>query len=117
MVWGGKLYVTNVCMYAALFRLYSGRVTQTARCRARRRESVPNKVSLGGFSWTGVCDTSEYLVQTHTTMSKRKEFREGSNKKMPRPKLRKLSESALKKTQTPPKSLGIPPPGPQCYVS
>ena len=41
MVWGGgKRYVTNVCMYAALFRLYSGIMTQTAR-RRRRRESVP----------------------------------------------------------------------------
>ena len=47
MVWGGggKGYVKNVCMYAALFRLSSGIVTQTARCRARRRrrrESVPS---------------------------------------------------------------------------
>ena len=51
MVWGGG-YVTNVCMYAALFRLYSGIITQTARRRARRRahrrrhkrrrESIPN---------------------------------------------------------------------------
>ena len=39
MVWGGGggRYVTNVCMYAALFRLYSGTITQTARSR----ESVP----------------------------------------------------------------------------
>ena len=37
MVWGGKRYVTNVCMYTALFRLYSGIITQTAR----RRESIP----------------------------------------------------------------------------
>ena len=41
MVWGGKRYVTNVCMYAALFRLYFGIMTQTARRRARRKESVP----------------------------------------------------------------------------
>ena len=48
MVWGGKRYVTNVCMYAALFHLYSGIISQTVRCRARRRahrrrrrESVP----------------------------------------------------------------------------
>ena len=34
---GGKRYVKNVCMYAALFRLSSGIVTQTARRRARRR--------------------------------------------------------------------------------
>ena len=38
---GGKRYITNVCMYAALFRLYSGIITQTARCR-RRTESVPH---------------------------------------------------------------------------
>ena len=45
---GGKRYVTNVCMYAALFRVYSGTITQTARRKARRRahyrrrrESVP----------------------------------------------------------------------------
>ena len=41
---GGGRYVTNVCMYAALFRLYSGISTQTARRRAhqrRRRESIP----------------------------------------------------------------------------
>ena len=31
---GGKRYVKNVCMYAALFRLYSGTITQTARRRA-----------------------------------------------------------------------------------
>ena len=37
MVCGGKQYVTNVCMYATLFCLYSGIITQTAR----RRESVP----------------------------------------------------------------------------
>ena len=36
-MWGGKRYVKNVCMYAALFRASSGIVTQTAR----RRESVP----------------------------------------------------------------------------
>ena len=45
MVWGGKQYVTNVCTYAALFHLYSGRITQTVCHRAhrrRRRESVPN---------------------------------------------------------------------------
>ena len=41
---GGKRYVKNVCMYAALFRLSFGIVTQTARRKARRRhrgESVP----------------------------------------------------------------------------
>ena len=42
MVWGGKRYVTNVCMYAALFCLYSGIVTQTAR----RRESVPSHLFI-----------------------------------------------------------------------
>ena len=45
-VWGGgKQYVTNVCMYVAIFRLYSGIITQTARRRAHRkcrRESVSN---------------------------------------------------------------------------
>ena len=35
--WGGKRYVENGCMYAALFCLYSGIITQTAR----RRGSVP----------------------------------------------------------------------------
>ena len=30
---GGKRYVENLCMYAALFRLCSGIVTQTARRR------------------------------------------------------------------------------------
>ena len=43
---GGKWYVKNVSMYAALFRPYSGIVTQTVRRRARRRrrrESVPNR--------------------------------------------------------------------------
>ena len=41
-VWGGggKWYVKNVCMYVALFPLYSGIITQTAR-RMRCRESVP----------------------------------------------------------------------------
>ena len=34
----GGGYTANVCMYAALFRLSFGIVTQTAR----RRESVPN---------------------------------------------------------------------------
>ena len=37
---GGKWYVENVCMYAALFRLYSGIIIQTphskARCRCRK---------------------------------------------------------------------------------
>ena len=37
MVWGCKRYVSNVCMYVALLRLYSGIITQTAR----RRESGP----------------------------------------------------------------------------
>ena len=58
MVWGGKRYVTNVCMYAALFRLYSGIVTQTAR-RTCRKESVPTSSSLSaamlhcGLRWVG----------------------------------------------------------------
>ena len=34
---GGKRYVENVCMYGALFRLYSGINPQTAHCTARRR--------------------------------------------------------------------------------
>ena len=42
MVLGGKRYVTNVCMYAALFRLYSGRITQTTR---RRKRSLSRKTS------------------------------------------------------------------------
>ena len=33
---GGKRGVTNVCMYAALFRLYSGIITQTAHRAAGR---------------------------------------------------------------------------------
>ena len=37
--------MANVCMYAALFRLSSGIVTQTARC-TRRRESVPCRKKL-----------------------------------------------------------------------
>ena len=40
----GKQYLENVCMYAALFRLYCGIITQTAHCRARRRHrkgSIP----------------------------------------------------------------------------
>ena len=41
-MWGGKRNVTNVCMYAALFRLYFGIITQTA-CRKHRRESAPKK--------------------------------------------------------------------------
>ena len=44
-VWGG--YVTNVCMYAALFRLYSDTITQTTRHTARRRESVSSACTLG----------------------------------------------------------------------
>ena len=57
---GGKRYVTNVCMYAALFRLYYGIITQTARRRARRRshgrrcrrrrESVPRGPVSNRFS-------------------------------------------------------------------
>ena len=41
-VCGGERCVTNVCMYAALFHLYSGIITQTAR-RRHRKESVPLK--------------------------------------------------------------------------
>ena len=43
-MWGGKRYVNKVCMYAELFRLYSGIITQTVHRRARRRRrrgSVP----------------------------------------------------------------------------
>ena len=41
---GGKRYATNVCMYVALFRSYSGMITQIAHRRARCKrckESVP----------------------------------------------------------------------------
>ena len=43
-MWGVKRYVTNVCMYAALFCQYSHIITQTMRRtarRGRRGESVP----------------------------------------------------------------------------
>ena len=37
-MWGGvKRYVTNVCMYTALFCLFCDKITQTAHCRPRRR--------------------------------------------------------------------------------
>ena len=39
-MWGER-YAKNVWMYAALFSLYSGRRTQTARCMACRKGSVP----------------------------------------------------------------------------
>ena len=42
---GGKQSVEKVFIYATLFRLYSGIITQTARCK-RRRESAPTRVSL-----------------------------------------------------------------------
>ena len=50
MALGGERYVTNVCMYAALFRLYSGIITQTAR----RRESVPLDGRAGAVG-RGMC--------------------------------------------------------------
>ena len=34
---GGKRYVENVCIYAALSCLYFGIITQTAHCRAHHR--------------------------------------------------------------------------------
>ena len=46
---GGKWYVTNVCTYAALFRVYSCIITQTACHRAhcrRRRESIPRGMDV-----------------------------------------------------------------------
>ena len=48
---GGKRYATNVCMYAALFRLYSSIITRIACRRVRRRchrESVPYGPQLVG---------------------------------------------------------------------
>ena len=35
VVYGGIQYVKSACMYAPLFCLYSGRITQTARRRIR----------------------------------------------------------------------------------
>ena len=37
----GKQYVENECMYGALFRLYSGIITQIAHRWTRRKGSVP----------------------------------------------------------------------------
>ena len=52
---GGKRYVTNVCMYAALFRLYSGIITQTAASAAGKafplvHPILGNTVPLGASS-------------------------------------------------------------------
>ena len=48
MVWGGggKQYVKNVCMYAALFCLYSAIATQTARPNCAPQGSVPLGVAI-----------------------------------------------------------------------
>ena len=56
---GVKRYVTNVCMYAALFRLYSGTITQTAR----RRESVPLVQDTTALEAT---DTSCFKSSVHS---------------------------------------------------
>ena len=60
---GGERYVTNVCMYAALFHMYSGTITQIAcrrehrRRRRRHRESVP----IVSRAWGGGLEPKLYL--------------------------------------------------------
>ena len=57
---GGERYVTNGCMYAALFHLYSSIIAQPARRRAhcrrrrRRRESVPIVLPYAPYHIAGI---------------------------------------------------------------
>ena len=49
MVWGSKRYVTNVCMYAALFHLYSGIITLINLKNCKKK---PNLVPCGASRYS-----------------------------------------------------------------